>query len=70
MGGRVGETCHPTLFGGVMNASYDILHAIMSKPPVIEVKKSRARKTTSHENRIVMELIKKLSMEDLTKLLG
>jgi len=62
--------CHPTLFGGDMNATYDILHAIMSKPPIIEVKKPRARKTTSHEDKVAMELIKKLSLDELAKLLS
>lgn len=53
-----------------MNATYDILHAIMSKPPIIEVKKPRARKTTSHEDKVAMELIKKLSLDELAKLLS
>lgn len=53
-----------------MNATYDILHAIMNRPPIIEVKKPRARKTTSHEDKVAMELIKKLSMQDLAKLLA
>jgi len=53
-----------------MNASYDILQAIMSKPPIIEEPKVRTRKPTTREDATVLQLIKKLSAEDLAKLMG
>lgn len=52
-----------------MQATYDILQAIMRKPPLIEVEKPRTRRATTREDAAVMALIKKLSAEDLAKLL-
>ena len=53
-----------------MNSSYDILQAIRNKPPVIEVAKARTRKATSKDDKLISELLKKLSPGDLAKLLG
>lgn len=54
-----------------MNASYDILQAIMCKPPVAEVDApKRTRKQTSRDDKLVLEVIKKLSADDLQRLLS
>jgi hypothetical protein len=52
-----------------VNATYDILQAIMAKPPVQELAKPRSRKLTTKDDANVMALIKKLSAEELAKLM-
>jgi len=42
----------------------------MGKPPIIEEKAPRTRKTTTREDATVLQLIKKLSAADLAKLMG
>jgi hypothetical protein len=53
-----------------VNATYDILQAIMGKPPVAEVEKPRTRKITTREDATVTQILRKLSAADLAKLLG
>jgi hypothetical protein len=52
-----------------MNASYDILQSILGKPPVIEVAPKRTRKQTSRDDKLVLEVIKKISHDDLMKMM-
>ncbi len=60
---------YPITTGGSVNASFDILQAIMNKPPVIEVEPKRTRKQTSRDDKLVLEVIKKIGHEDLMKMM-